>query len=104
MESVFRWSHEEGHIPRIPTSKNREPKVGKRKPKFLTEREIELLREACVTPMEMALLEFMFSMGCHIGEIVSLEKNCINWSDRSAIVRGKGDKEREVSVFHSYLI
>lgn len=96
MKSLFRWSHEEGHIPKNPAAKIREPKVGKRIPKFLTEREIEHLREACWTSMEKALFEFMFSTGCRIGEIVSLEKNCINWSDRSAIVRGKGDKEREV--------
>lgn len=96
MKSLFRWTHEEGYIPRNPVSKLREPKVGKRIPKFLTEREIEHLREACLIPMEKALFEFMFSTGCRIGEIVFLEKNYINWSDRSAIVKGKGDKEREV--------
>lgn len=41
--------------------------------------------------MEKVLFEFMFSTGCRIGEIVSLEKNSINWSNRSAIVIGKGD-------------
>jgi integrase/recombinase XerD len=47
--------------------------------------------------MEKALFEFMFSTGCRIGEIVTLDRNCINWeSQQSAIVRGKGDKEREV--------
>jgi integrase/recombinase XerD len=46
--------------------------------------------------MEKAIFEFMFSTGCRIGEIVALEKNHINWSNQSAIVRGKGDKEREV--------
>ncbi|WP_312028255.1 site-specific integrase [Bacillus salinus] len=46
--------------------------------------------------MEKAIFEFMFSTGCRIGEVVSLDRNCINWTDRSAIVRGKGDKEREV--------
>ena len=46
--------------------------------------------------MEKALFEFMFSTGCRIGEIVKLDKNNINWSNHSAIVRGKGDKEREV--------
>ncbi|WP_100407692.1 tyrosine-type recombinase/integrase [Bacillus solitudinis] len=96
MRSLFRWSHEEGHIPSNLAYKIKEPKVGKRIPKFLTEREIEHLREACKMPMEKALFEFMFSTGCRIGEIVSLDKNCINWSNRSAIVRGKGDKEREV--------
>ena len=96
MKSFFRWSHEEGHISKNPAAKIKEPKAGKRIPKFLTEFEIEHLREACFSPMEKSLFEFMFSTGCRIGEIVSLEKNRINWSDRSAIVRGKGDKEREV--------
>ena len=96
MKSLFRWSHEEGHIRKNPAAKIKEPKVGKRIPKFLTEREIEHLREACFKPMEKALFEFMFSTGCRIGEIVSLEKNSINWSNRSTIVCGKGDKEREV--------
>jgi integrase/recombinase XerD len=96
MKSLFRWSHEEGHIRKNPAAKIKEPKIGKGIPKFLTEKEIEHLREACYTPMEKALFEFMFSTGCRIGEIVSLEKNSINWSNRSAIVCGKGDKEREV--------
>lgn len=96
MRSLFRWSHEEGHILQNPASKIKEPKAGKRIPKFLTEREIEHLREACQMTMEKALFEFMFSTGCRIGEIVSLDKNSINWSNRSAIVIGKGDKEREV--------
>ncbi|WHY02543.1 tyrosine-type recombinase/integrase [Neobacillus sp. DY30] len=96
MKSLFRWSHEEGHIPKNPAAKIKEPKTGKRIPKFLTEMEIEHLREACCTPMEKALFEFMFSTGCRIGEIVSLDRGRINWSNRSAIIRGKGDKEREV--------
>jgi integrase/recombinase XerD len=96
MKSFFRWSHEEGHLSKNPTSKIKEPKVGKRIPKYLTEREIEHLRESCHSPMEKAIFEFMFSTGCRIGEVVALEKNHINWSNQSAIVRGKGDKEREV--------
>jgi integrase/recombinase XerD len=96
MKSLFRWSHEEGHIQKNPAAKIKEPKMGKRIPKFLTEREIEHLRESCLTPLEKSLFAFMFSTGCRIGEISSLDKNNINWSNRSVIVRGKGDKEREV--------
>ena len=96
MKSLFRWSHEEGHIPKNPAAKIKEPKTGKRIPKFLTEMEIEHLREACCSPMEKALFEFMFSTGCRIGEVVTLDRGRINWLNRSAIIRGKGDKEREV--------
>lgn len=45
IRSFFRWLHEEGHITVNPAAKIKEPKVGKRIPKFLTEREIEHLRE-----------------------------------------------------------
>jgi integrase/recombinase XerD len=75
----------EGHIQKNPAAKIKEPKVGKRIPKFLTEREIEHLREACLTPLEKDLFEFIFSTGCRIGEIVSLDKNSVNWSNRSVI-------------------
>lgn len=98
IRSLFRYLHEEGIIETNPAIKIREPKVGKSIPKFLTEREIEHLRDACFTPMEKALFEFMFSTGCRIGEIVTLDRKCINWESQSAIVRGKGDKEREVSI------
>ncbi len=70
IRSFFRWSHEEGITESNPASKIKEPKVGKRIPKFLTDREIEHLRDACHSSMEKALFEFMFSTGCRIGEIV----------------------------------
>ncbi len=93
---LFRWVHDEGHIIKNPAAKLKEPKTGKRIPKFLTEKEIELLREACYTPLGNANFEFMYSTGCRFGEIVSLNKSSINFMNRSAIVHGKGDKEREV--------
>ncbi|GGI18049.1 tyrosine-type recombinase/integrase [Gottfriedia solisilvae] len=96
IKSFFRWAHEEGKIQRNPTSKLKEPKSGTRIPKFLTEKEIEHLREACQTAKEHALIEFMYSSGCRIGEIVLINRRDINWSNNSVVVRGKGDKEREV--------
>ncbi|WP_409303898.1 hypothetical protein [Peribacillus sp. SCS-155] len=64
-------------MPKNPAATIKEPKHGKRIPKFLTEGEIEHLREACFFPMKEALFEFMFSTGCRIGEIVPLDKNCL---------------------------
>ena len=63
IKSQFKWTHDEGHIPKNLAAKLKEPKVGKRIPKFLSERENEHLREACHTSMENALLEFMYSTG-----------------------------------------
>ncbi|MGE7672841.1 tyrosine-type recombinase/integrase [Lysinibacillus sp. NPDC094403] len=96
VKSLFRWSHEEGYILKNPAAKLKEPKLGKRIPKFLSELEIEHLREACQTTMENALFEFMYSTGCRIGEVVKLDREDIDFRTNSVIVQGKGDKEREV--------
>jgi len=41
VKSLFRWSHEEGYTQKNPAAKLKEPKLGKRIPKFLSELEIE---------------------------------------------------------------
>ena len=43
----FRWANEEGIVKNNPARKLKEPKNSIRIPKFLTEKEIEYLREAC---------------------------------------------------------
>lgn len=95
-KSLFRWATDEGHIPRNPAAKLKEPKQGHRIPKALNEEDIEMLREACRGPLEHALVEILYTTGCRIGEIATLTRNSIGWEDRSIIVRGKGDKDREV--------
>lgn len=96
IKSFFRWSLDEGLINHNPASKLKEPKVGSRVPKALTELNIELLRESCKTAYERALFELFFTTGCRIAEIHKINRRDIDWETRSIIVRGKGDKEREV--------
>ncbi|UPO90105.1 tyrosine-type recombinase/integrase [Niallia sp. Man26] len=96
IKSLFKWAQEEKYITFNPGTAIKEPKLESKIPKFLTEEEIELLREACLSPFEKALFEFMYSTGCRIGEIVSLDQSSINFSEQSVIVYGKGKKEREV--------
>lgn len=93
---MFKWAQEEKYVSTNPVSTIKEPRPESRIPKFLTEEEIELLREACDTTFEKALFEFMYSTGCRIGEVVNLDKHLINFSEQSVIVFGKGKKEREV--------
>ncbi|WP_273853388.1 tyrosine-type recombinase/integrase [Guptibacillus spartinae] len=96
IRSLFKWTYDEGLIQKNPAAKLKEPKLGKRIPKFLNEIEIEHLREACQNTMEKALFEFFYSTGCRIGEVVKLNREDVNFHSNSVIVHGKGDKEREV--------
>jgi integrase/recombinase XerD len=96
IRSFFNWAHQEGFIPLNPAYKLFEPKIGQRLPKALNEEDTEMLREGCKSALEHALIEFAYTTGCRVGEMYRLDRNQINWEQRSAIVLGKGDKEREV--------
>lgn len=45
---------------------------------------------------ERALLEFLYSTGCRVGEVQKINIEDLNWENCSAIVNGKGSKQREV--------
>lgn len=96
IRAFFRWATDEGCCVANPARKLREPKLGQRVPKALNEEDTVMLQEGCKTPLEHALINFMYSTGCRIGEVYRLNRNAIDWENRSCIVLGKGNKEREV--------
>lgn len=96
IRAFFRWASDEGYVAKNPAAKLREPRLPSRIPKALNEEDAELLREGCVTPLEHALVEFLYTTGCRIGEVYRLDRNAIDWDSRCCVVLGKGNKEREV--------
>lgn len=96
LRAFLRWATDEGYCDTNPARKLREPKLGTRVPKALNEEDTVMLQEGCKTPLEHALINFMYSTGCRIGEVHRLNRNAIDWENRSCIVLGKGNKEREV--------
>lgn len=96
IKAFFKWAHDEGLITKNPSTKLKHSKEGNRIPKFVSEEVVELLRDACETTMERALFEFLYTTGCRIGEVEGLNRNAVDFDSMSCIVRGKGDKEREV--------
>lgn len=97
LKSFFHWSIDEGYINKNPSSKLKEPKIPKRFPKNLHEKDLELLRIGCKSPREHAIVELFYATGCRIGELASLDIDMINWSNETIIVFGKGSKERIVN-------
>jgi integrase/recombinase XerD len=96
LRSLFHWASDEGYLPKNPASRLKEPKLGDRIPKALSDEDMERLRQACITPFEHSLIEFFAATGCRIGEIYRLDRDDINWTDRGCVVLGKGNKERPV--------
>lgn len=96
LKSFFGWLASEEIIQRDPTAKLKPPKQEKRLPKALTIEELEMLREACKTIRQRALLEVLYATGCRLSEVYALNRSDINYQSLSCRVIGKGNKEREV--------
>lgn len=96
LKSFFSWLTDEEYISKNPMKKIKNMKKEKRLRKALTREELELLREACQTQRDKAMLEVFYSTGCRLAEILNLNKSDINWTSGSVRVIGKGDKERIV--------
>lgn len=96
LKSFFGWLTSEEIIPKDPTAKIKTPKKEKRPPKALTVEELELLREGCQTNRQRALLEVLYSTGSRLSEIMTLNRNDIDFTEMGAQVVGKGNKVRDV--------
>ena len=96
LRAFFKWLYDEGLLPHNPAVKLKEPKTPKAVPRALAFDELELLRDSCATPLEHALVEFLFATGCRISEVQGVNRDQIDWDRRAVLVMGKGRKEREV--------
>lgn len=96
IKSFFSWLVDEEIILRNPAARIKQVKQPKRLPKALSAIELEVLREACDSFRERALIEVMYSTGCRLSEVSRMKRKDIDWSNGSIKVIGKGDKERVV--------
>ena len=96
LKSMFGWLTSEEIILRDPTRRIKPPKKEQRVPKALSIEELEMIREACVTPRERALVEVLYATGGRLSEIQKMNRQDIDYQAMSVLVVGKGNKERPV--------
>lgn len=96
LKSFFSWLADEELLAKDPARKIKPPKPEKRLPKALDLEDLEMIRESCRTLRERALVEVFYATGCRLGEIQTLNRQDIDWQEKSCRVFGKGGKEREV--------
>ena len=86
-----------------PTARMDSPKLGRRLPKTLSERDVMALLKApdVSTPLglrDKAMLELMYASGLRVTELVSLQLPRVNIEQGVVQVLGKGGKERLVPM------
>lgn len=94
--SFFTWCNNKGYIIKNPTIGLEPIKSEKKIKKPFSDEELEKLRRACIQERDIALIEFLYSTGVRASELITLNQNDIDLTGKTAIVFGKGNKEREV--------
>ena len=96
LSSFFSWLEDEDYIIKSPIRRIHKIKTMKVIRETYSDETIEKLRDGCEEIRDLALIDFLISTGVRVGELVKLNRNDINFEDRSCVVIGKGSKEREV--------
>ena len=88
----FVFMHDYGYIPRNPSRQVKKIKYETKPQAVLTEYETELIRGACQTKREKAIIEFFLSTACRVGELVKVKISDIDWDRDEVLLFGKGSK------------
>ena len=96
LSSFFSWLEEENHIVKSPVRRIHKVKVGKTIKETYSDESLELMRDHCDNPRDLALIDLLSSTGMRVGELVRLNRDDIDFHNRECIVTGKGDKQRKV--------
>jgi site-specific recombinase XerD len=111
IRGYYRYQERFGKVRSNPFADVKSQRTEKRLPSFLFEEEMAKLLEMPAHPAagrqgdgpfrsirDRAVLELLYSTGCRISELVSLDVTDLNLKERSATVMGKGSKERTVFI------
>lgn len=96
LSSFFSWLEDEDYIIKSPVRRIHRIKTAQTVKETFTDENIEKMRDECNNVRNLALIELLISTGIRVGELVNLNISDINFEERSCIVLGKGNKQREV--------
>ena len=99
MRSFYAFGQREGWVRGNPAKPLRSPRKPRKLPKFLTGDEILQLLAAPRPGQagglrDRAILELMYSSGCRVRELVSLDDGDLDLRNATVRIRGKGRRER----------
>lgn len=113
IHTFYRWALATGEVARDPSALLGHPKVANRLPTVLRPSEAALVAEApstvadgddagplgsAVVLLDRAVLELLYGSGLRVGEVAGLTLLQVDLERGRVLVRGKGDKEREVPM------
>lgn len=96
LSSFFSWLEEEDYIRKNPVKRIHKIKTVKTIKQAYTDENIENLKDSCNSLRDKVIIELLASTGMRVGELVSLNKDSIDFENKQCVVLGKGGKQRIV--------
>ena len=94
--SFFSWLEEEDFILKNPVRRIHKVKTGTQVREVLSDESLESIRDTCTRSRDLAMVDLLASTGMRVGELVKLNREDINFTERECVVFGKGNKQRIV--------
>jgi integrase/recombinase XerC len=104
LRSFFKYQLKTGAVENTPMTNVIAPKVSKRLPSFVAEKDIDTLFQYMEFPdswegrTERLLLAIFYNTGIRLSELINLKENQVNEANNTIKVLGKGNKERIIPV------
>lgn len=96
LSSFFSWLENENYIIKSPVRRIKKVKAPSTVKETYTDEELETMRDNVEALRDLVLIDILASTGMRVGELVKLNIEDINFTERECIVLGKGNKERVV--------
>lgn len=94
IHTFLEWCRNERYISDNPANRISAIKYEVKPREPLTGVDMELLRDACRTYREKAIIETFYSTGCRVSELVNLNRTDIDFRTGEVMLFGKGNKHR----------
>ena len=96
LSSFFAWLEDEDYILKSPVRRIHKVKTCKTVKETYSDEALEIMRDHCENNRDLALIDLLSSTGMRVGELVLLNRDDIDFTNRECVVLGKGNKQRKV--------
>ena len=98
LRGFFKWATAMNIFDKNPASTLEQPKIPQRLPKVISLKEVDEILNSNLTPMQKLVIEFLYSCGLRVSELVNLKLTDIDIMAKYVRCFGKGSKERIIPV------
>lgn len=99
LSSFFSWLEDEDYIIKSPVRRIHKVKTASKIKETYSDETLELMRDSCSEMRDLAMIDLLASTGMRVGEMVLLNRDDVDFTERECVVFGKGNKERMVYFY-----